>query len=287
MDPNPWTQVFTDDFSNDAPDVNRDIWTTPEWHAAFPHWGPWNPGYFGRTAVRNPNPQAWGANGQVPVKDGCAQLYLGKYNKFDIGKSFLGSQIGTRAFFGGTGIEAVKFEARMKIPEKMPAGAVMALFAYGLLDVSLNPPHRCTNGCRDELDFEIASKHIYAAAGSQQVNTNVYVDSGDPSSRDEVVTLNNQLDVTKLNTYSIVWAADKIEWYINDSSTPIRTLSGVGNSPTHGMALLVNFWVPNADWGWAYSDDLKPSTNPGDLDNWVLQVDQASVYYQYSADRNG
>lgn len=275
---NVWKPVFKDDFASDGPDVRRDIWCTPEWHAALPNWPTWNPGFFGRSAVRNPNLAAWGADGQVPMNNSCAELYMGLYNKLDAGKSFLGAEIDTRAHFGAPSIEAVKFEASVKFPPAMPGGVVMAIYAYGLQDVSL-VDQKCVSGCRDEIDFEFASNYLYTTP--QQVNTNIYVNCGDPSKRDLVIPLeNNPINVNDFNTFSIVWASDSIKWYINNSTTPIRTETDSGAIPAHGMQFRINIWVPDSDWAWAYNAALQPSNNPGDLRNWCFLVDYAAVYYK-------
>jgi hypothetical protein len=42
------------------------------------------------------------------------------------------------------------------------------------------------------------------------------------------------------------------------------------------MRLVLNFWVPASDWGWADNAALQPSGSPGT--QWVYQVNWATVY---------
>ena len=42
------------------------------------------------------------------------------------------------------------------------------------------------------------------------------------------------------------------------------------------MSLVLNFWAPASDWGWAYNSGLQPTAAPGT--QWAYQVNWAKVY---------
>lgn len=241
----------------DGPDVDRSVWQSPHWLSPSD-----NPAFLGRTSLRNPHDYE-GEIGLVPVKNGAAQLRLSTYNPKDPEHaSFLGAQIGTLEKWGLQTYQAVRFEAKVKCPS-IAAGAVASLFAYHLLSI----PNR------DEIDFEFASKHW--SPPDESLNTNVYRDSSGGGVADEVVAVS--ADFSTSLVFRIEWSAEGINWYIDPSAnpTPIRTMSTQSNVPPTDMHLVLNFWVPNQDWGWAYSDDLQPGASPGT--QWVYEVEWASV----------
>ena len=70
-----WNRVFYYDFQKDAPDVDRNIWASPQYINEEN-----NPAFYGRTGIRNPH-DFKGPIGLIPctVKNG-ADLRLSTYN---------------------------------------------------------------------------------------------------------------------------------------------------------------------------------------------------------------
>ena len=234
-----------------GPDVDRSVWTSPQYIA--PHN---NPAYFGRTAIRNiPDNQA---AGYIPVVNNRAHLLLNSYNPSPqgVGNSFFGSQISTIEKWGLQNHSAVAFEARVKMPVGMPQGAVTSLFSYNLL--SQNPFQH------DEIDFEFASN--WWAGQNEQINTNVYLN--DDAGIDQV--LSSSVNFSNEVLLHIIWNANQISWCIN--GVQVRQESQV---PQSDMSLVLNFWVPDDRWSWAYNANLQPSTTP--QPDWIYEVYSARV----------
>ena len=154
------------------------------------------------------------------------------------------------------------FEANVLCPVNMPHGAVAAFFSYNLR--SQNPFKH------DEIDFEFASRHW--SGSNEQINTNVYVDDDDGTALDEVVA--TSVDFSQPITFRIEWLrhGTGIRWFINKQ--PIRSEVKVPQSP---MSIVLNFWVPDQTWPWAYSDAIQPTGSAGAL-YWTYQVNWAKVY---------
>jgi hypothetical protein len=206
----------------------------------------------------------------VPVINNAAQLYLSTYNPKSVpaNTSFLGAQIGTINQWGLASFNSVAFEAEVVLPiagsGAAPGGVVAALFAYNLISTS---PF-----LHDEIDFEIAS-NFWQAPG-EQINTNVYVVTGqNMPNYDQVVNTQNSLTGTAV--IRIEWSQAGVNWYINKDTnpTPIYTETNV---PQTDMSLVLNFWVPDSGWNWAYNSNLLPSGAPGT--QWTYQVNWAKVW---------
>jgi hypothetical protein len=246
-------------------DVDRTVWQSPQWSAAN------NPSYYGRTSIRNP--ADFGTPlGCVPIINETAQLYLSTFNPLAAAGNpdFLGSQIGTIQKWGLSSYDAVAFEAQVLMPVSgqgsSPGGVVASLYAYNLIDVSPLFLH-------DEIDFELSS--LYWSDLQPQINTNVYVVSGQTIAEyDQVVQ--SQVAVGNSVTLRIEWSQAGVSWYLNKDENPLPIYTEP-NSPQTDMSLVLNFWVPNKAWTWAYDGSLVPvSTGPGQ--QWVYQVNWAKVW---------
>jgi hypothetical protein len=250
-------------FTNGA-DVDRTVWQSPQWISPSD-----NPSFFGQTAIRNITDFGTPL-GCVPVINNAAQLYLNTYNPKSVpaNTSFLGAQIGTINQWGLASYNSVAFEAEVVLPitgsGAAPGGVVAALFAYNLISTS---PF-----LHDEIDFEIAS-NFWQAPG-EQINTNVYVVTGqNMPNYDQVVNTQNSLTGTAV--IRIEWSQAGVNWYINKDTnpTPIYTETNV---PQTDMSLVLNFWVPDSGWNWAYNSNMLPSGAPGT--QWTYQVNWAKVW---------
>ena len=245
----------------DGADVDRSVWQSPQWISPTD-----NPSFFGQTAIRN-IPDFKTPLGCVPVVNNAAQLYLSTYNPLSspANTSFLGAQIGTIKKWGLSSYASVAFEAEVLLPlGTAPAGVVAALFAYNLISTS---PF-----LHDEIDFEIASNWWQGA--KEAINTNVYVVTGGSMPNYDYVAP-TAIDLSKPVVLRIEWSASGVSWFINKATnpTPIYTETNV---PQTDMSLVLNFWVPDSGWNWAYSSALLPSASPGT--QWVYQVNWAKVW---------
>lgn len=260
--PKSWELLENFTFANGG-DIDRSIWESPQWSATS------NPSFFGQTSIRN-IPDFGTPLGCVPVLDEKAQLYLSTYNPKSNppATSFLGAQIGTIKKWGLSTYTSVAFEAKVILPiggkNAAPAGVVAALFAYNLISES---PF-----LHDEIDFEIASN--FWQGSSEAVNTNVYVVTGQNMPNfDKVV--DTSIGLPGPVVLRIEWSAAGVNWYINQASnpTPIYTETNV---PQTDMSLVLNFWVPDSGWNWAYNADLLPTGSPGT--QYTFQVEWAKVW---------
>ena len=283
------------DFTASTSDVSRDKWTSPQYYPATAGgWPSWNAGYFGRTGIRNPytvyNSITKGT--AVPINANSeAELYLGLFNPWanPSGTSYLGSEIDTRSTFAATGTTKLTVTANVKFPKSVPGGAVMAFFLYGLRDVGLESGSPCSaGGCRDEVDFEFSTNHMYKTGGTSakdkdkfQVNTNVYLADSTAEVGEKVVTMDtNPINFDEVNELKIVidYTGGTIEWFINGTS--VRTYTG--NLPHLGMQVRLNFWVPDHNWGWAYNSAFPSAvgiagTSNANFYNYVYKVKDLAI----------
>jgi hypothetical protein len=248
----------------DGTDVDRSVWQSPQWSPTS------NPSFLGQTSLRN-IPDYGSPLGCVPVTGGIAQLYLDTFNpkSSPAGTSFLGAQIGTIKKWGLATYESVAFEAEVIFPtggtDAAPGGVVAALFAYNLISQS---PF-----LHDEIDFEFASNFWQGA--NEAVNTNVYVVTGsNMPNYDNVV--NTQINLSGPVVLRLEWsAAGGVRWYINQATNP-NPIYTEANVPLSDMGLVLNFWVPDSGWNWAYNSNLLPTAAAGD--QWTFQVSWAKVW---------
>jgi hypothetical protein len=253
-----WKPVFSDKFPQGS-DVDRSKWTSPSWTPVN------NPAYYGRTGIRNPKDFTgqYHQLGLIPcTSQNGADLRLSTYNPLaqPAHGAFLGSELRTIATWGGSG-QQVKFEAEVKCPT-MRGGAVTSLFSYGII---VAPNH-------DEIDFEFASNHWATTSPARDLNTNVYVNSSGagfgPGVKPTTVNFQNW------NIFSLIWTPSKsVEWQINGKSFLIESQ----HVPTRSMHMVLNFWAPKSDWGWAFNAGLQPSGPPGE--EWHYYVKSAAVSY--------
>lgn len=262
-----WVLEQEFDFST-AADVDRTVWQSPQWISDSD-----NPAFFGRTSIRNPTDFPPPLPGDVPVVANAAQLCLSTFNQLALNQGnppdFLGAQIGTIDKWGLQSYEAVAFESQVMMPISgtgaAPAGVVASLFAYNLIQV--NP------FLHDEIDFEISSN--FWASTQPQINTNVYVVTGqNMPNYDNVVT--SSIGLSGTVTLRIEWSQAGVSWYINKDQNPFP-IHTEANVPQSDMSLVLNFWVPDSGWGWAYNGTLQP-TSIGPGQQWIYQVDSAKVW---------
>jgi hypothetical protein len=269
-----WKRVFHQDFQNNAPDVDRNIWESPHWQQGN------NPAFYGRTGIRNPK-DFKGPVGLVPctVQTG-ADLRLSTYNPGAPNHdTFLGSDIYTKQTWGANG-ETVKFEATVQCPA-MPGGAVTSLFSYNLINNQPVDP----GDLRNEIDFEFASNHW--TDSPPHLNTNVYGSQNGGGTGIMGVQNADGVNFQNFNTFALEFdpsrASGYIAWFINEEQTCVWSDYPNPNFPypklSDGMRLHLNFWAPARDWGWAYNQNLQPSSSPPGQE-WHYYVKNASVYYK-------
>ncbi|MFZ6771628.1 ricin-type beta-trefoil lectin domain protein [Undibacterium sp. SXout7W] len=249
-------------YFSDGADIDRTVWQSPQWISSNN-----NPSFFGQTSIRNPadfSPPI----GYVPVVNNTAQLCLSTFNPLAAAQGnpdFLGAQIGTINQWGLPSYDAVAFEANVVLPQTAPGGVVASLFAYNLIQQA---PF-----LHDEIDFELSSN--YWGDSQPQINTNVYVVTGQSMPNyDHVVT--SQIGLTGTVTLRIEWSQAGVSWYINKDQNPAPIYTET-NVPQTDMSLVLNFWVPDSGWNWAYDSSLVPAANqPGQ--QWEYQVNWAKVW---------
>jgi len=205
-----------------------------------------------------------------------ADLRLCTYNPEarPAGSAFLGSEIHTVKKWGGKG-ETVKFEARVKCPPmgrgggNVQGGAVTSVFSYSLCR---------QGGVQNEIDFEFASNYWPHSIGKQEFLTNVFVCSSGAGSGPTYLSPPN-LDLQLWHTFTLIYTPSRsVEWLVDGTSVRRETEHVPDWKTSAGMSLYMNFWAPNADWKWAYSESLKPTpTSPGET--WHYYVKNAAVYY--------
>lgn len=255
-----WNLIENFTFANGT-DVDRTVWESPQWISPTN-----NPSFFGQTSIRNV-PDFGTPLGCVPVVNNAAQLYLSTYNPLSnpAGTSFLGAQIGTIQKWGLSTYASVAFEAEVILPVgTAPHGVVAALFAYNLISQS---PF-----LHDEIDFETASKFWQGV--NEAINTNVYVVTGQNMPNYDYVAP-TQLSLSASVVLRIEWSAAGVSWYINKATNPTPVYTET-NVPQTDMSLVLNFWVPDSGWTWAYDLNLKPTNAPGT--QWTFQVNWAKVW---------
>jgi len=244
--------LFVDEF-NQPGRIDETRWTTPFGS------GTGNPGFFGRTALRN-----WlsAFDQEVLTVDaaGYVVLPLNTYNPYGPGESFYGTEIDTTQLFTvGTGLS---FEARVWIDPAMPSGTVASVFAYGIDEET---------GLHDEIDVELLSKRYLVDDG--QVDTNVYADEPLGAGHPRTSDVPGLVLRGEWNTFKTVWHADRVEWYVNGQLVDTRN-EFVPQGP---VGIRLNIWVAAQEWGDAYDGALQPTADPLADARYEYRVDSVRV----------
>ena len=258
--------LFHDEFNTPSEDVDRSLWTTPEGPA----------GFFGQTAIRNPNiPDSMtdGLRKTVEVGTsladpavGVARLLLSTYNPTDPNhQTFWGSEIDTIQTFSPTPQEGIALEARVRASENIPLGVITSIFGFG---------ETGTGALKDEIDIEFLS-NLYIPTGSPpQFLVNRFVEEPPSATgRPEALPFPDNTDVTEFNTYKIVWLTDKIEWYVNE--TLVYTAASA--IPTHPMSMRLNIWVPGPEWALAHSPTLTAARTLDANMDYLYEIDYVKI----------
>ena len=258
--------LLYDDFNTPAEDVDRAIWTTPEGPA----------GFFGQTAIRNPNipdsmtdgfsqTVAVGSSSFDPAL-GVAKLLLSTYNPTDPNHlTFWGSEIDTIQTFSPTQQEGIAFEARVRASETIPLGVITSIFGFG---------ETGTGTLKDEIDLEFLS-NLYLGSGTPQFLVNRFINEpASAAGRPESLPFPDETDVTEFNTYKVVWFMDKIEWYIND----VRVYQADTVIPTHPLSMRLNIWVPGPEWALAYDPNLTAARDINANVDYLYEIDFVKIF---------
>lgn len=205
--------------------------------------------------------------GQEPnLASSLATLQFDTYNAMDPGNTFFGTEIKTACKFNrGTGLE---FEARIRVPQPIANGLIVALFSYCFDD---------NTKLTDEIDVEILSNWINSQSDSNRmlISSLNDFDENNPLSEQNFNTnlLVSNLNTAVFNTYKVRLFSDRTEWYVNDEL--VYTDSTV--VPDAPMSIRLNFWSPIAAFAAAYDDNLQPIANPGDNVTYTYEVDYMTV----------
>jgi len=234
--------LFSDDFNGARLDTTK--WALPQGEGSF----------LGRTQLRPP--------GQEPeVANGVVRLRLDTYNPSAIipGDSFFGTEIMTRRLFArGTGLA---FIARSRVVNRpIPCGLVASVFTY-----------RTDGRVRDEIAFEMLTNDL--VAGRRRVLTNVFDDDDFSEPGKPVFVYPPGYDMTRFNTYKIVWKPDRVQWFVN--GVLVRTERR--EVPDQPMNLRLNFWAPDAHFALAYCRRLQPAPSPATNKTYYYEVDHVKV----------
>jgi hypothetical protein len=254
------TTLLRDDFNAAGPDVNRALWTTPVGNA----------GFFGRTAIRNPDTQVDGhlLDGRlIAVSDGFAHLKLSTFNPTAqpdrIGQTVWGSEIDSQMPFAlGNGIQGLEFSASVRSPAEMPPGIVTSVFGWGNRAADLH----------DEIDWEFAS-NLYRAAVTPHALLNRYANEPTGAGHPIDVTMDAGFDFTGPHTFSIRYFTGRIEWLVDGAVTAMAT----SNVPTGPLTLRLNVWAPDTAFAIGYSPALQIATTAAGNVDYDYQIDWAQV----------
>ena len=238
--------LFRDDFNGTS--LETDNWLAGTWK-------------LGRTQL-----------GNMPiVTGGIAKLKFDTFNAADPGRSFRGTEIGSKMMFSrGQGIE---MEARVRV-NSMPAGLVASFFTYD---------SQLSDGVvySDEIDFEFLSKQIASSpATSDPVLTTTW-NNWDNSTQiyTEPSTYTSQsvnvlgLNLAQFNTIVIRWLPTRVEWLVNGQLIQIAETA----VPDEDTNIRLNFWAPLSGWTDAYSNKLVPAKNARQNQTFYYDVDYVEV----------
>jgi beta-glucanase (GH16 family) len=230
--------LFADDFSAPLSTTNWD-------YNHFEDGG----SFYGQTQQRQ----------SLPVdSNGVLHLQLDTFNPTGPGTSFLGSEvISVPTFTNDAG--GVAFEVTARLASPVP-GLVGGFFGFDLVDPA--------TGIHNEVDTELLGND--AAAGINQVNTNVYSNDPPGSGHPAFVPVS---DVTAFHTYRMEWFPDRVRWFVDGQF--VR--EDRADVPQGALELRLNIWVPDASWGDAYSASLQPASSAAANATYDVQVDSVRV----------
>ena len=224
--------------------------------------------FLSRTKWRGPEPGPGSFLGRTQldligtpkVVDGVLRLPLRLYNPSGHdGDSFLGSQITTIDEFDLASGIAIEVDARLA--NDTPAGIVGGIFTFDLLNEQ----------ARQEIDVELLSNSLHA--GQSHVIANVFDDLDDFSSPGNFEFVPTPRPLDEFSTYRIEVRPDRITWFVDDVLVR-EVFEGI---PTRPAPLYLNAWVPNADFGSAFSDTLQPSNHATDDQAYFFEVGRVEI----------
>ncbi len=186
-----------------------------------------------------------------------------------------------RSFAPGT--KTLDFKIRCFVPAENIRGIVYGFFLYN---------EYTAGGARrsDELDIEwLTNLTANTASDKFLASTWAFWNRDNPRygiSQDPVngTQLSKELplgiNTGSWNTYTIRWAAGKVEWYLDQANGQLKLLGGYYGAivPTGAQKLFLNAWVPDSSWPQAYSSTINPTSNAAQQKWHSLIVDWVRVY---------
>ena len=241
----PVTQLlFSDDFAADpVGPVSSAAWNYATGAAEFiPSTVPGGPG----TELRPSLPG---------VSDGALRLPLQTYNPTSDppGTSFQGSDIFSNQSFQPAPGQGIAFTAVAELDTAVP-GMVGGIFAYESTGAATH----------NEIDFELLGD--VAAAGNNQVQTNIYANGADNSVGNP--TLEPDPGLTGYQTYTIEWFTNRVLWFVNG----VEVGSDATHVPQGAMQFYLNTWAYDAT-----SAPLQPTADSSANATFTFNVLSASV----------
>lgn len=198
-----------------------------------------NPSYIGRTQQKQELPKA---------QNGALQLVL---DTFLDGNAFSGSEAITHQKFAVSSGLAFEFSGRFQTEQR---GLVAGLFTYA-----------GTNSGHDEIDFEAVTKH------PNEIQTNVYANEPLGGGHSQYHGLSGT--IRDWHTYRIEWLPDSVRWLVDGKE--VRVEHNV--VPTMAMAVHLNIWAPNDEWGDAFESIFKPAESSLENQSFLYEVDYVQV----------
>lgn len=194
-----------------------------------------------------------------------ARLRLDTFNPDDgTGTKVKGTEFQMRQGYGVPSPgRAIEFEARVRTP-LTTAGVVNGFFPY-IDDGQPTPPE--VKYINDEIDFEFLGK---------QSRSDLWLNTWNEHNSSSLLTPVSGLNWTTWHTYKIKWSVNKVEWYVDGSATPIRTVTTTANIPDEMMKVHFNIWSPaDPDWTQAYANIVSPTAASNA--NYYFDVDYLEI----------
>jgi beta-glucanase (GH16 family) len=107
----------------------------------------------------------------------------------------------------------------------------------------------------DEIDIELVTNNMQAGQ-PMSVELNRYSAGSQDSGDGGLVALPTGFNPLALNTWTIVWNPDYIDYYVDGYLLQQVTT----RIPTGPMSANLSAWAPNSNWNVAYNPSLQPST---------------------------
>jgi len=153
------------------------------------------------------------------------------------------------------------FKSTMKLNSTV-GGFVAAAFLY-----QVTTPTKHT----ENDTVELVSNQV--AAGTQETETNYYVDAPFDSGNSVFSSLPNGGSLTDYHTYETRIYKDHTDWLVN--GVQIRTANVV--MPNEPLQIILNIWTPDKTWPAAFSDGIQAVSSPSQNQEFTASVDSVSL----------